>query len=104
QLPHQEARARAVAEPTLAQQSEFEARMLAARDADVGRGQQYVESRPGRPAVDRRDDRLPHPRVMVAHAAVDPGLLAVHGAGERPEDPLGAQVLALLLGDAGARR
>jgi len=41
---------------------------------------------------------------MVAKAAVDAGLLAVDGAGERPEDALGAQVLALFLGDVLARR
>src|SRR6185436_10892017 len=57
-----------------------------------------------RPAVDGGDHRLPHPRIMVAHAPVDAGLLAVHGPREGPEDPLGPQILALLLGDVLARR
>src|SRR5439155_12501727 len=50
------------------------------------------------------DDRLPDPRIMVAHPSVDPGLLPVHGAGERPEDALSAQVFTLLGGDVLARR
>jgi len=37
-------------------------------------------ARPRGPAIDRGNDRLPHPWVMVAHAAVDPGLLPVDGA------------------------
>ena len=77
-------------QPALGQQRELEARVLGAGDADIGRGEQDVEPRPGGPAVDRRDDRLPHPRVMIAHAAIGPGLLPVHRAGERPEDALGA--------------
>ena len=93
-----------MAEPALRQQREFEPGVLAAGDADVGRGQQDVEPRSRRPAVDRGNDRLPHPRVVVAHPSVDPGLLAVHGAGERPEDALGAQIFAFLLGDVWARR
>src|SRR5207237_5400649 len=95
---------RPVAEPALRQEREFEAGMLAAGNADIGRGEQDVETRTSRPAVDRGDDRLPHPRVMIAHPPIDPGLLAVHGAGERPVDPLGAQIFAFLLGDVLARR
>src|SRR5215472_15328003 len=41
---------------------------------------------------------------MVAHAPVDTGLLAVHGAGEWPKEALRAQIFALLLGDVLARR
>src|SRR5581483_9385737 len=82
----------------------FEPRMLAAGDADIGRGQEHIKPRPRRPAVDRGDDRLPHPRVVVAHAAVDAGLLPVDGAGERPEDAAGAQVFTLLLRHPFARR
>src|ERR1700720_3417874 len=41
---------------------------------------------------------------MVTQPAVDPGLLAVHRAGERPEDALGAQVFAFLIGDVWPRR
>src|SRR6266478_5286006 len=77
--------------------------MLAAGDADIGRGEQYVKTGAGRPAVDRGDDRLPYPRVVVAHPPVDPGLLAVHGTRERPVEALGAQIFALLLGDVLAR-
>src|SRR4029077_5429679 len=83
---------------------ELEPRVLGAGDANIGRRQQDVEPSPRGPAVDRRDDRLPTPRVMVAHASVDAGPLPVHGAGERPEDTLGAQVFALLGGDVLARR
>src|SRR5882762_3838763 len=78
--------------------------MLAAGDAHIGRGEQYVKTGASRPAVDRGDDRLPYPRVVVAHAPVDPGLLAVHRAGERPVEALGAQIFAFLLGDVLARR
>src|SRR6266446_6259356 len=41
---------------------------------------------------------------MVAHSPIDPGLLAVHRAGERPIETLGAQIFAFLLGDVLARR
>jgi len=40
---------------------------------------------------------------MIAHAPVDPGLLPVHRAGERPVDAVGAQILAILGGQVGAR-
>src|SRR5439155_17161584 len=62
------------------------------------------EPRSRRPAVDRRNDRLPHPRVMIAQTPIDPRFLAVHRAGERPVDALGAQIFAFFLGDVGARR
>src|SRR5262249_23640658 len=104
QLADEEAGARAVAPPALRQQRKLEAGVPAAGGPGVGRGQQNVEPRSGGPAVDRRDDRLPHTRVMVTHAPVDTGLLAVHGAGERPEEALSAQVFALLLRYVGPRR
>src|SRR5215467_5450217 len=78
--------------------------MLETGDADVRRSEQDVEPRPGRPAIDRRDDRLPHSRVVVAHPPVDTALLAVHGAGKRPVDALGAQIFAVIGGEFGARR
>src|SRR5262249_46391608 len=66
--------------------------------------QQDVEAGARRPAVHGGDHRLPYARIMIAHAPVDAGLLAVHGPRQRPEYPLGAQILALLLGDVLARR
>src|SRR5215469_3174593 len=93
-----------MSEPALGQQRKFEPRVLAARNADIGGRQQNVEPCPCRPAVDCRDDRLPDPRIMVAHPPVDPGLLTMHRAGQRPENPLWLQILALLLGDVWARR
>src|SRR5436190_2063407 len=82
----------------LGQERELEARVLGAGDPDVGRRQQDVEARTRRPAVDGGDHRLPHPWIVIAHALVDAGLLAVHGSRERPEDALGSQILALFLG------
>ena len=104
ELLDQEAGAGAVAEPALAGQRELELRVLFAGDADVGRGQQDVEAGARGPAVHRGDHRLPHPRIVVAHAPVDAGLLSMHGARQRPEDALRAQVFALVLGDVGPRR
>jgi hypothetical protein len=92
-----------MAEPALRCQCEFEPGMLSTGDADIGRGQQDVEPGPRRPAIDRGNDRLPYPRVVVAHPPIDAGLLAMHGAGERPEDTLGSKVFAFLLGDVRAR-
>src|SRR5262249_60408000 len=100
----QEGGARTVPDPALCGQREFDPRVLRAGDPDVGRGEQDIEPGAGGPAIDRGNDRLPHPRVVIAHAAVDPGLLSVHRAGERPEDALGAQVFALFLGDVLAWR
>src|SRR4051794_26759675 len=91
-------------EPALTRQRELESGVLGAGDADIGRRQQYVEPGAGGPAVDGGDDRLPDPRIMIPHAPVDPGPLAVHGAGQRPENALGAEILAFLLSDVLARR
>src|SRR5665213_3048835 len=77
--------------------------MLGAGDTDIGRAEENVEPGPGSPAVDRGDDRLPDARVVIAHAPVDPALLPVHGAGERPVDAVGAQILAVLGRQVGAR-
>ncbi len=93
-----------MAQPALRQECKLEARVLGACDPDVGRRQQDVEAGTCRPAVYRGDHRLPHPRIVIAHAPVDAGLLAVHRSRQRPEDPLGAQILTFLLGDVLARR
>src|SRR5665213_2509564 len=77
--------------------------MLGAGDTDIGRAEENVEPGPGGPAVARGDDRLPDARVVIAHAPVDPALLPVHGAGERPVDAVGAQILAVLGRQVGAR-
>ncbi len=104
QLLGQQAGAGTMPQPALRQQRELEARVLGAGDPDVGGRQQDVETGAGRPAVDRGDHRLPDPRIVIAHAAVDAGLLAVHRSRQRPEDALRAEILALLLGDVLARR
>src|SRR5882724_7360501 len=86
-------------EPALARQRKLEAGMLFAGNADVGRCQKDIEAGARGPAVHGGDHRLPDARIVVAHASVDAGLLTVHGAPQRPEDALGAQVFAFVLGD-----
>ena len=84
-------------QPALGQERKLEARVLGARDPDVGRRKQNVQAGTRRPAVHRGDHRLPYPWIVIAHAPVDAGLLAVRSSRQRPEDALSAEILALLL-------
>ena len=104
QLLGEQAGAGTMPQPALGQQRELEARVLGAGDPDVGRRQQDVETGTGRPAVHRGDHRLPDARIVIAHAPVHAGLLAVHRSRQRPEDALRPEILALLLRDVLARR
>src|SRR5580700_1904008 len=104
QLLGEQAGAGAMTQPALGQERKLEARVLGARDPDVGRRKQNVQAGTRRPAVYGGDHRLPHPRIVIAHAPVDSGLLAVRRSCQRPEDALGTEILALLLRYVLARR
>ena len=103
QLLHQHAGSGPVADPALGQQAELEFRVLGTGDADVGGGQQHVHPRPGRPAVDRGNHRLPDPRIVIPHPAIDTRLLPVHRSRQGPENPLRAQIFTIIRRQIGPR-
>src|SRR5580704_5587521 len=91
-----------MADPTLRRQREFKSCMLGAGDTDIGRSEQDIHSGPRRPSVDGGYDGFPNTRVMVAETPIDSGSLAMHGPGQRPENPLRAQIFAFFLSDVRA--